>query len=251
MERIVFYNERDGELIEGLLNPETMTWQRQAGLRERSLDGLPLNAATQTDDALIYTGGGVTTAELDLLFDLRVMQGSSVEGSATGPQDVREITRKFWDLAESRPDGEDVWPPQLRLIWGNWSVPVVVTAVAERLEDFAQSGMPSRSWVKLGLRRVAERAELELAPERPPLTGDAVREAISQLGADDIAVESAPFSNAERTDWLFRLDLLAQRSFGDPRSWRFLAEINDLEDPLRPTAGEPLVTIMRDGGRSE
>ncbi|MEM9853596.1 MAG: hypothetical protein AAF841_03995 [Pseudomonadota bacterium] len=258
MERVVFFNERNGDLIEGLLNPETMTWQRSAGVRTRSLDALPLTSSTQTDDTLIYTGGGETTAELELLFDVRVLQGASVDGGARVREDVREMTIRFWELAESRPErradtlagSQEIWPPEIRMIWGNWSVPVVVTAVAERLEDFTLAGVPRRSWLTLGLRRVGERAHLERLPESAPLTGDAVRDAIAEINADDIAVESAPMAQGNAEDWLFRLDLLAQRAFGDPRNWRFLAELNNLEDPLRPPPGEPLITLIRGGERA-
>ncbi|WP_208348329.1 hypothetical protein [Pseudaestuariivita rosea] len=254
MERIVFYNELSGDLIECMLNPESMTWRRSAGLRTRTLDQMPIASSAQTDDSLIYTGGGQTEAALELLFDVRTAAPSSfVKGGSARAEtgDIREVTTKLWALAESRPENAtDPWPQVVRMIWGNWSVPVVVTAVAERLEDFTIDGVARRSWITLGLRRVNERAEL--TPQRgvDPLHGDAVEAAVAELTSDDIAIAEAPHTSAARSGGLFRIDLLAQQAFGDPRQWRFLAALNGLENPFDPPADRPFVTVVQ-GDRGE
>ncbi|NSX55758.1 hypothetical protein [Parasulfitobacter algicola] len=248
MERIVFYNEDTGDIIECLLNPESMTWRRAAGVRNRTLDDLPIVSSAQTDDDLIYTGGGCTEAALELMFDTRASQASSF-GSQSDPdntqQDVRELTIKLWDLAESRPeDTTSSWPPSVRMIWGSWSAPIVVTAVAERLEDFTVDGAPRRSWITLGLRRVNERAELTQQTPVTPLQGDEVEAAVARLTSQDVSIADVPYTASAFSGDLLRIDLLANAAFGNPREWRFLAALNRLENPFRPDPDQSFVTVV-------
>ncbi|WP_054763805.1 CIS tube protein [Methylomonas koyamae] len=104
------------------------------------------------DDCYIQTGGGTTTLELDLLFDI------NIAGSTIGSEDVRDLTRPFWNLAENNAKaGGSGQVPVCRFVWGkSWNIPGVVTAVAERLEHFNQDGVPQRSWLRLRLLRVNE-----------------------------------------------------------------------------------------------
>ena len=141
MERVAFLIEDTHVRLGCLLNPEALVLRRIAGIRtRRSTNGL-VTGVGLSDDPLLYTGGGRTELDLELLFDV------SLAGSSISTLDVRDLTRAFWDLAEnSRAEGTrlgDAYgaPPVVRFIWGKtWNIPGHVVAVAERLEYFTAGG---------------------------------------------------------------------------------------------------------------
>ena len=73
-------------------------------------------------------------------------------------EDVRDLTRPLWQLAENAAAQDGYGrPPVVRFVWGKaWNLPGVVAAVAERLEHFTQGGSPRRSWLRMRFLRVAE-----------------------------------------------------------------------------------------------
>jgi hypothetical protein len=261
MDRVIFYDEHTASRIDALLNPETLTWTRRAGLRLRRLDELPIAAAAQSDDTLIHTGGGETEIALELLFDTRLLPATGAAappglGSAGASADVRRLTEPLWALAENRSQGAGVRiatgsgsaprPRPQRLIWGEWSLSVVVVAVAERFEDFSPEGVPRRSWMALTLRRVPEdeaaRPAAESVPQGPPAIGDDVGRQIEALTQGSTAADGSLTSAiVETSGGVGRLDLAAAELFGDPRQWRLVAELNGLEDPLAAPSGGTLV----------
>src|SRR5437762_399036 len=83
-------------------------------VRRRSL-GPDLEGAA--DDLVLCTGGGTTEIELDLLFDLRLTSSEP----ALRASDVRDITRRLWELTERSESGARA--ATARLIWGRaWNV---------------------------------------------------------------------------------------------------------------------------------
>jgi hypothetical protein len=153
MERVVFLVEESGDRIPCLLNPETFVVRRHAGVRpRRNLTG-QLSGTALADEPLLYTGGGRTEIDLDLLFDVSLQPVGSVL-----TEDVRDLTGPLTCLAENLEDQETYGrPPLVRFIWGRfWNIPGVITAVAERLEDFTAEGAPRRAWVRLRLARIAD-----------------------------------------------------------------------------------------------
>ena len=150
MERIAFIVEHTGARLACLLNPESLVIRRTAGIRPRHSTGGQLTSAGLSDEALLYTGGGSTELQLDLLFDV------TLAGSSITTEDVGELTRPLSELAENsmREDGVRR-PPLVRFVWGkSWNMLGVVSAVAERVEYFTPSGAPRRSWLRMRLLRV-------------------------------------------------------------------------------------------------
>lgn len=223
MERVAFLVEETGQRVGCLLNPETVVVERASGIRPRRSMGGPMTGQGLPDDALLFTGGGVTRLKLDLLFDV------SIAGSTLQTEDVRELTAPLWNLAENvqRP----ARPPRVRFVWGkSWNLPSVVEAVAERLEYFTPEGAPRRSWLRMRLLRAVEPVRREAGEEpRPPieLSPDAAVPE-DQVRVQPVLGGRTPDAAAER------LDGLAQQYYGDPRMWRVLAEFNNLEDPMKP-----------------
>jgi hypothetical protein len=177
------------------------------------------------DDALLYTGGGTTELELELLFDV-TLAGSSVE-----TDDVRHLTRPLWDLAETRVGDDRPEAEIARFVWGKvWNIPGVVAAVAERLDYFTSAGAPRRSWLRLRMLRVTEPG---LAEERiegmdvKPLSEAAATLAPSQQGP--VVHEVLGGRSTDGDDVGERLDELAFRYYGDPSMWRVIASANGVD----------------------
>jgi len=229
MERVTFVVESTGERLGCLLNPESLQVSRNAGVRRRRTATGLLAGAGISDDPLLYAGGGETNLVLDLLFDI------GVAGSTIQTSDVRDLTRPLWDLAESTSASAGASPPVVRFLWGkSWNMPGVVTAVAERLEQFTPDGAPTRSWLRMRFVRVNESAAADAStPQAAPLlspgTGDT--ESVHQVvgGGGD-----APGSGE-------RLEDIAFLYYGDPSEWRLIAEANDIVDPSSVAPG----TVLR------
>ena len=77
MERVAFLIEETDQVLHCMLNPETLLMQRTAGIRSRRSASGPLTGASLADDPLLYTGGGRTVLELELLFDLGLSDARS------------------------------------------------------------------------------------------------------------------------------------------------------------------------------
>lgn len=238
MERVAFLVEHTGVRLGCLLNPESVVVRRTAGIRHRRSGGGPLTAAVMTDDSLVYTGGGITELQLDLLFDV------SLAGSSLRATDVRTLTAPLWDLTENQA-GDDGFPrvPLVRFVWGkSWNIPGVVAAVAERLEFFTPGGAPRRSWLRMRfLRTQMSTSDLSLAPgltmpiapvpepQPPPNRSGGEGRVVEVIGS---VGEQAPARGGPPP----RLDALAQRYLGHPSWWRLIALVNDVVDPLRVSA---------------
>jgi hypothetical protein len=251
MERVAFLIEHTGERIGCLLNPESIVRRRAAGLRRRRSAGGLLTGHGLSDDQLIYTGGGTTELNLDLLFDV------SVSGSTIATEDVRDLTAPLWALAENVPV-EDGYgrPPLARFIWGkSWNIPGVIAEVAERLEWFTPEGIPRRSWLRMRMLRVAEsqsqpqavrHSNPAIAPALAAGSPAGANPATSASGAAagggriyEVVGESSGGGSSEggSSEPLYNI---ASRHGRSPSWWKVIAEHNGIDDPLRIAPGTQL-----------
>ncbi|CAA6806396.1 MAG: Unknown protein [uncultured Thiotrichaceae bacterium] len=147
MDRVAFLVEDSGEMIECLLNPEKLQWQRNSGITDvQSVHGT-LSGIGLSDSPLLFTGGGSTEIELQLLFDI------NLQSSKPLPKDVRKLTEPLWNL--TKPNNQRRTPAIVCFIWGkSMNVKGVVLDLAERLEHFTVAGIPQRSWISLRFRKV-------------------------------------------------------------------------------------------------
>ena len=176
MERVAFLDDETNERIGCLLNPETLVMRRTAGVQPRRSATGQLTGGGLTDDPLLYTGGGRTELDLDLLFDV------TLAGSSIATEDVRDLTRPLWDLAENaaRPERYGQ-PPLVRFIWGkSWNILGVIVAVAERLEHFTSDGVPRRSWLRMRMVRAND------PPSEPRATQEPF--SIEELGVEELEI---------------------------------------------------------------
>jgi hypothetical protein len=249
MERIAFLVEHTGVRLACLLNPESLVISRTAGIRPRHSSSGQLTSTTLSDEALLYTGGGSTELQLDLLFDV------TLAGSSIVTEDVGELTRPLSELAENsmRQDGMRR-PPLVRFVWGkSWNILGVVAAVAERVEYFTASGAPRRSWLRMRLLRVddsstsqpgltsPQKALPQVAPGTPiPPEQLRVHQVLGGRARPGAASESGGSPDPGRGGAAERLDEIAQRQYGDPRYWRIIASVNNIDDPLHIPEGQVL-----------
>jgi hypothetical protein len=242
VERVAFLIEETGERIACMLNPEDLVVRRLAGVRPRRSSGGALTGAGLADDPLLFTGGGMTELQLNLMFDV------SLAGSSTTVSDVRDLTYPLWRLSENAADEQNYGrPPLVRFVWGkSWNIPGIVSAVAERLDYFASGGEPLRSWLSMRFLRVAESASAVIS-ERRSLPSLQLREEFlpqpsTQTGTTP-AQTDLPESQVHEIASGERLDQLEFRYYGyrgHPSLWRWLAIINDIADPLHIVPGTPV-----------
>lgn len=249
MERVAFLLDETGQRLSALLNPETVVVRRVAGVRARRSAGGRLTGNGLADDPLLFTGGGRTELELDLLFDTQ-LGGSTVE-----TKDVQNLTRPLWELAENvaGPDGA-ARLRTVRLVWGKaWNVQGIVTAVAERFERFDPTGSPQRSWLRLRLLRAGARIAPQATVAQPagdfaaPLPDDVPEDQVivhQVLGGPTGSEAEGEVPDGER------LDSIAAQYYGEPSLWRVLASFNGISDPTRLPPPQtvripPLATLRR------
>lgn len=233
MERVAFLVENTGQRLGALLNPNSLVVRRQAGIRQRLAAGGQLSGGGLSDDPLLYTGGGRTELDLDLLFDV------SLAGSNIPTRDVRDLTLPLWNLSENT-TAEDGYgkPPVVRFVWGKaWNIRGVISALSERLEEFSPEGAAQRSWLRLRLVRVNEPGWTPPTvgpPELPPgvpvspegLTIPPESVLVYQTKGRGEQGALGPAAGAGE-----RIDEIAARAYGDPALWRLVASFNNIDDP--------------------
>lgn len=236
MERVAFMIEATGERLRCMLNPESVVMRRRSGLVTRRTLADASAGAAWSDDALVNTGGGLTVLELDLLFDVTLASGSSIASD-----DVRRMTRPIWNLAEAAGGSAGGGVPTMRLVWGkSWNVRGVVSALAERLEQFSSAGVPGRSWLRVRMIRTAEApagAQLRTggygSVDRPAAVPTALR---NRSQVHEVIGTAMPDGSSRGE----RLDAIACRYYGAPRYWRELAQRNNLDGPSHLRVGTKL-----------
>jgi len=225
MERVSFLVEATGDRLTCMLNPETLAVRRLAGVRPRRSAAGALTGSAMTDDPLLHTGGGRTELDLDLLFDV------TLAGGSVATEDVRDLTRPLWNLAENA-GPEAAGGPRVRFVWGkSWNVPGVVVSVSERLENFTPQGVARRSWLRLRLWRVAEEGRTRAASGRlePAARIDAA--AFASLPPDAFALRQ--LGGGLGPGGGERLDTFLARNHIPPSQWKAVAALNGIDDPHR------------------
>ena len=218
-----------------MLNPETVLIRRSSGVKPRESLSSMISSNNRGDNPLLFTGGGYTTIELDLVFDV------SITGATNVSQDVRDLTKPLWDLTENHQRDDRLYRPALcRFIWGKcWNIPGVISAVAERLESFTPEGIPRRSWLRLRLIRMQEQAHSQLNDNELWSTtrGNTTRGSTSGSQTnnnfvDDINAFDNNIPSSDSQSSFFntdpepneyskqRIDLTAHKMTGDSSRWR-------------------------------
>jgi hypothetical protein len=198
-----------GEVTECMFSPKEYTFTKQNRWESGTVMG-------QNVPKLEFSGGQAMTLQMELFFDTYEI-GADVRA---------KYTDKIWKLMMINPNTKDKghkgWPPQCEFRWGQmWSFKAVVTNINQKFTMFLGDGTPVRSTMNVTFQQSAEEGKY---PGQNPTT-------MSVMGYKTRRVRQG-----ETIDWI------AYDEYGDSSLWRFLADINRLEDPLRLDAGQ-LLTI--------
>jgi Contractile injection system tube protein len=231
----MFLVEDNNQRISCMLNPESVVIRRTAGVRTReSLSGV-IKTDKRSDNPLLFTGGGHTALDLNLVFDI------SIDGSSIVSEDVRDLTQPIWDLTENFQRNDGAYRPALcRFIWGKcWNIPGVITSVAQKLESFSPQGVPRRSWLRLRLIRMEEQTQSLIEDKLPLPFSHETQSDMSGLSLDMAASLESDFKMdySDELEDIFespitRVDLAAYRANGNPADWRSIAVRLNLINPL-------------------
>jgi hypothetical protein len=125
-----------------------------------------------------------------------------------------------------------------------WNVLAVVEALAERFEQFDTSGTPRRSWLSMRLVRVPD--PNPPAPENPVQVtipgAEAAAAAASAPAAIHAVIGAGPSADDGPATGGETLPQIAARYFGGRSAlWRWIADVNVLDDVIWPEAGRDLI----------
>lgn len=157
---------------------------------------------------LEFGGGKPVDLKMQLFFDTY----------ETG-EDVRKHTDKVWQLMDVSKSKSR--PPRCQFKWGNYlSFKAVVTSIGQQFTLFLPNGTPVRSTLDVSFKQSID--EKKRAGQQSPTT-------ITKPG-----YRTRRVSQGETLDWI------AFDEYGDATKWRFLAEVNKLDDPTSLEAGMTL-----------
>lgn len=159
-----------------------------------------------------YVRGNSRTIQMELLFDTRDTW-----------TDVRQRTQPLVLLMEDDPATQA--PPVLLFTWGGFNFKCVLESVGQRFTLFSEDGTPVRSTLSVSLKEY-ETIDIEIRQGLfigPPTVRNVIEgETVSQI---------------------------AGAVLGDPNRWREIAELNDIDNPLKLAPGQSLI-LPPPAGRS-
>lgn len=182
--------------------------------------------AARGGGAAQYVDKSESTLAVELVFDTSVdaQFGGGSGGSRTvaANTDVRTLTRRiaeaFMKPQAAARGGQPQAPQRCRFQWGSFQFTGMLASYGETLDFFAPEGIPLRATLALSFKedryQFDQTATQAAAREAPTLGGG---------GAGQSAASAA------------------QAAGGDPRDWRALATLNDLDNPRFTAAAGVLV----------
>lgn len=154
-----------------------------------------------------FVGSGTTKLSVELLFD------TTADGT-----DVRVNTEKvaFYvkaDTGSGSGSGSNRVPPGVQFEWGSFIFRGTIESMDETLEYFSEEGVPLRANISLSISR----QEIEFLPGEK-----------GEGGGAGVPLETAQFRDS--------IQGLAGRN-GKSGDWKGIAAANNIDDPLRLSAG--------------
>lgn len=200
-----------GQSIECMFRPKeyTITKQNIWQLKESKGKDVP---------QLEFSGGGASTLTMELFFD-----------TYESGKDVRkEYTNKIWELMaidDSLTDRTTLKgrPPLVQFEWGPVvSFKAVITNITQKFTMFKADGTPVRASLTVTFQEAEKPGKY---PFQNPTTG-------SKPGYKVRVVKEG-----ETLDWI------AFEEYGDPALWRFIADTNNIDNPMRLVPGQILSIV--------
>ena len=151
-----------------------------------------------------YVRGNIRTLNMELLFDTLEQR-----------QDVRTQTQRITDLLNH--DATVQAPPILLFSWGGLNFQCVLESVGQRFTLFVEDGTPVRATLTVTFK---------------------------EYEAVDIEIRRGLFFGPPALLNILEGDTLsgiAGRLLGDPEAWREIANLNNIENPLKLIPGQELI----------
>jgi hypothetical protein len=168
---------------------------------------------------LEFKGGGSSSLTMELFFD-----------TYEKDEDVRKYTNQVWQLMSIDPLLIDPTtakgrPPMVRFQWGPViSFKAVITNLTQKFTMFKSDGTPVRATLTVTFK---EAEEMGSFPAQNPTTA-------SRPGYKTRIVKEA-----ESLDWI------AFEEYGDASLWRYIADVNDIENPRKINPGQVLSILPK------
>lgn len=195
-------NVETNERIEFLFNPTEYSLSKANNWDAEAIIGFDVPPTE-------FQGGDPTTLDLELFFDTYEKK-----------EDVRRYTDKVFALTkisdETRQNSERGRPPRVMFNWGRvFSFQAVITELSVTYTLFLSDGTPVRASMELSLQECDDATQMD--PQNPTSQGT--------YGNRVHVVKPGE-----------TIDLIANMEYGNPRSWRVIADANGLDNPmsLRP-----------------
>lgn len=207
MEKAKIVNVDTKEEIECLFNPGEYTLVRNNTWTQKPVKG-------ENVPNLEFGGGSSATLSMQLFLDT----------STTGG-DVRDTTkkvRKLMDIDSSAKDMTSVKgrPPMVEFHWGRiWTFKAVITQLTEKCTLFRDDGIPIRATLDMTFLQAKDDG---VYPAQNPTT-------MGTTGYKQWIVR-----DGDSIDWI------AFNEYGDSNMWRYIADINGLDNPSRLRPGQRL-----------
>jgi hypothetical protein len=201
-----------GKNVEVQFNPQTL---KLSLANENKGGDQPAGGSKQ------FVGNGTSKLSVELVFD-------TTEETREDRRDVRRRTEEvaYFMLAKEQLNKNNKRvPPGISFEWGSFIFRGVVDAMEETLEYFSEEGVPLRATVSLSLSR----QDIEF------LFGEAGKAGggTPGVGAGSGTPGTTPLEQARPGDSVQRM---AGRN-GNSSAWKAIAVANNIDDPLRLSAG--------------
>lgn len=196
-----------GQSIECKFNPKEFTIKKQNNWQRGQVQGRDV-------PQLEFSGGSASTLEMELFFD------TYEDGS-----DVRRMTNKIWQLMavdESLTDRTTTRgrPPLCQFIWGQMkSFKAVIKSITQRFTMFTSGGIPVRATLTVTFEEAEKAGKY---PLQNPTTGG------------NPGYKTRVVKEGDALDWI------AHEEYGDATLWRFIADINNIDNPKALKPGQIL-----------
>lgn len=161
---------------------------------------------------LEFNGGNPTDLKVSLLFDTY----------ETGEDVRKKYTNAIWDLAmvnaqKKDPKTKKGQPPKCEFRWGTmWSFKAVVGAVTAKYTMFLPDGTPVRATLDVTFKQIEDEG---LYPKQNPTSGGVPGH------------RSHIIKEGETLDWI------ASQEYGNSNHWRYIAEVNGIDNPFKVAPG--------------
>jgi hypothetical protein len=194
--------------IECLFNPKEYTFTKSNNWSQSKTKG-------KNVPKLEFNGGNPTDLKVQLFFD-----------TYESGEDVRKkYTNAIWQLAMVNKDKQDPktkksQPPKCEFRWGSmWSFKAVLADVTQKFTLFLPDGTPVRATLDVTFRQTEDEG---LFPKQNPTSG-------GMPGHRTRIVKAG-----ETLDWI------ASQEYGEARYWRYIAEVNRIDNPFQMKPGTVL-----------